>query len=350
MADDKKDDNEGGERVAARSMNVERLRRAWAALNAEAQVDVTMQGPRGVRLKMGRRTDAAWFEMDAAIAAMACTDGFLASAGEARYNRNGHCSGCDAARDEPHRDFCVYLYTPPMSAGPARDKNTSTPMGTIHQYAKNDLHVSVVVRHGRPETSTQIHARGHSSRDPLPYLRRAVAAIQAEIDGYSHCPMHRAVTQGTGPDAAGTPWRSVLFGNDTHQFTCEQVRAAVADAERESAEPREWACKKCWRPWPEHRNEPQGPHQSRLVCPKDDDPDFIARAMAIVDRILDGTYPKPPPDPEGDAELQDAIDAALEVERTLCIPRGHHGARDEEGCCGDCGAFFTPTAPRPPNH
>ena len=147
----------------------------------------------------------------------------------------------------------------------------------------------------------------------------------------------------TEPDEAELPWRTVLFGEETGRFTREQIRAAVDVAARESNEPRAWACPECARPWPEHRVERVSDTQGRTVCPvADDDPDFVERGMAIVDRILNGTFPKPPPDPEGDAEMQDAIDAALEAERTLCIPRGTHGERDEEGCCKDCGAFFVP--------
>lgn len=64
--------------------------------------------------------------------------------------------------------------------------DVSTPFG----HGWNDMHVSIVVRQGLTKTETRIEAYGLSSRDPLPYLRAAIAALQAEIDGYSRCPMH----------------------------------------------------------------------------------------------------------------------------------------------------------------
>lgn len=55
----------------------------------------------------------------------------------------------------------------------------------------SDMYITINVCHGVDKTETLVHARGESRRNPLPYLKRAVAALEAEIAGYANCPAHR---------------------------------------------------------------------------------------------------------------------------------------------------------------
>lgn len=52
------------------------------------------------------------------------------------------------------------------------------------------LTVTITVHPGADRTTTHVGAHGDTARAPLPYLRAAVAALQAEIDGFHRCPMH----------------------------------------------------------------------------------------------------------------------------------------------------------------
>jgi hypothetical protein len=66
------------------------------------------------------------------------------------------------------------------------------------EWTFNDSNLGIVVRADSGSTSLQIRVGKAHTSDPIPMLRRAIAAIEAEIADYSRCPIHSR-TEATAP-------------------------------------------------------------------------------------------------------------------------------------------------------